>query len=646
MKRVIKIVIMVLVFGFAVVLASSCCGIQTVAYADGYELYLINNPLDISLYQYSTNGVDYYDISGSLTDFVDTFYNGITHTEPLQLFIGSEGVPLVTAETITISKDTEGYIYLENDFASTVPLQEFNRDVTIAMRSAIILSADADLTVNQALITTDGARAITQRSTGTLTVNGLSDSTVIHSINRAVPTYGGTIFVDYVASALPAYVQNGGSILNSADHAYSSAILNYSNRDLYINGGNVVSTPSGNPFAEYGMGETAAIRNVSDGVIYISETPGNPTVIASANASVYYMGVIHLSGVATGKTTLDISGGTIINYNQNSTYAKRCYAIYTVNPNNISISDATVTNMGGYAVNNAGQGDITIQNSTIDNSAMSFNIPAIYMPGGVLDIAESTVSSAAYYAAAIQADTGNVYLDNATIEGASDTYGCLHLGSGNLRVTDTVLVNESQVKMYFSAAENNLLFDDFSIIGNFNVNIKMIDDDISTPTDQKSYSIEAVDNTYSDKYFRAWYEDSAHYSDSAEITAASIPIGALLRIHVENVYQFIQDPDMQHGSLFAHTPIKTFKGLTVNLVFRPDTAYYLHEAYYYDATEQKVGIYLHSGDNYTATPYIEAVMPEGDHTVFADFRPVPITVGVNDVIATYGDNIRLWANIN
>ncbi|MDD3947350.1 MAG: hypothetical protein PHI19_05885, partial [Clostridia bacterium] len=42
----------------------------------------------------------------------------------------------------------------------------------------------------------------------------------------------------------------------------------------------------------------------------------------------------------------------------------------------------------------------------------------------------------------------------------------------------------------------------------------------------------------------------------------------------------------------------------------------------------------------------EAVMPEGDHTVFADFRPVPITVGVNDVIATYGDNIRLWANIN
>lgn len=645
MKRATKIVLFVLVIGLAVVLASSFCGGQPVADAAGnYQLHIINNPLDVSLYQYSTDGTTFADGVLPLTSFVNDYYAALPSDAQVDLFVGSVSSQFVTAQTITVSKDTTARLYLDNNYASTVPSDAYNREVTIATNDAIILAGQANLTIISGRITTDGSVAIAQRSTGTLAVQGGVNETVIHSQNLARPTYGGTIFIDSLQSAHPSYIQSGGTITNSAVSPYTAAIFSNSSRSIHILDGRVVSTPAATPTDNFGLGEAMAIHSISDGTINIS---GSGTLIATANALAYYNGTIKLSGAATGKTTLNITGGSIINNNTNLTYAQRCNTIFVTNPNKISISGAHIYNACGYAIHNSSNQDVAISNSsTISNhSAVAHDISAIYMAGGNLSVSHSEVASSAPYKAAIDTPSSNVLISYSSISAASNAYGCLKLGGGDLVIEGSLLNNAYGTKIFIGKAANNIMLDNFQINGNPEVDVT-ISCDGALASYTSEFTVTAADNSGSSKYFRHWNNMGAHYSDSHSINAAMLPVAAVLSITAEDVYSFTGDPDITNGYLADQTPTKTFAGRTTALKFNAANAYYLYEAYYTDSLSQKVSLYLHNG-SYAGSTTIDAIMPAGGAVVCADFRPIPLSVTLANLTAVFGgSNIRLQAVIN
>ena len=107
MNRVLKVVVVLLVLGFAFMLAAAGLGRESAANADiAYSLYIINNPDDVSAYQYSVNGTDYEDVTLPLSDFVSGFYSALPDGEALYLYIGTADTPLVTPESIPVYKDT------------------------------------------------------------------------------------------------------------------------------------------------------------------------------------------------------------------------------------------------------------------------------------------------------------------------------------------------------------------------------------------------------------------------------------------------------------------------------------------------------------------------------------------------------------
>lgn len=430
MNRVLKVVVVLLVLGFAFMLAAAGLGRESAANADiAYSLYIINNPDDVSAYQYSVNGTDYEDVTLPLSDFVSGFYSALPDGEALYLYIGTADTPLVTPESIPVYKDTIARIYLENTFASTVAPEEYNRDIVIALMSAVRTEGSASLTVNNSYIITDGAKAIHHKSAGTLTING--DDTLIASPSESLPTFGGTIHIDEGNAPVTAYIQNGGTIINSGLKPDSAAIMNESQRDIYINWGKVLSNPADDPLnpQKYGMGDTIAIFNVYDGVINIGQPLGKETLIATASSSNYYMGTIKLAGTAPLKTTLILTGGEIINNNTTPNFAGRCYTIYALKPNNMYIAGANLINNRGYVIYNEGKGDLHI----VDTSIFGSGINTIYMKGGKVTASGLSIAgSLTDYA--IKSDKGDIDLTNCVIANGGPG---VYTGEGHIALYDT-----------------------------------------------------------------------------------------------------------------------------------------------------------------------------------------------------------------
>lgn len=433
MNRVLKVVVVLLVLGFAFMLAAAGLGRESAANADiAYSLYIINNPDDVSAYQYSVNGTDYEDVTLPLSDFVSGFYSALPDGEALYLYIGTADTPLVTPESIPVYKDTIARIYLENTFASTVAPEEYNRDIVIALMSAVRTEGSASLTVNNSYIITDGAKAIHHKSAGTLTING--DDTLIASPSESLPTFGGTIHIDEGNAPVTAYIQNGGTIINSGLKPDSAAIMNESQRDIYINWGKVLSNPADDPLnpQKYGMGDTIAIFNVYDGVINIGQPLGKETLIATASSSSYYMGTIKLAGTAPLKTTLILTGGEIINNNTTPNFAGRCYTIYALKPNNMYIEGANLINNRGYVIYNEGKGDLHI----VDTSIFGSGINTIYMKGGKVTASGLSIAgSLTDYA--IKSDEGNIGIEDSSV--SNSLGGAVYAAYGNIRITDSLI---------------------------------------------------------------------------------------------------------------------------------------------------------------------------------------------------------------
>ncbi|HOK81339.1 MAG TPA: immunoglobulin domain-containing protein [Clostridia bacterium] len=433
MNRVLKVVVVLLVLGFAFMLAAAGLGRESAANADiAYSLYIINNPDDVSAYQYSVNGTDYEDVTLPLSDFVSGFYSALPDGEALYLYIGTADTPLVTPESIPVYKDTIARIYLENTFASTVAPEEYNRDIVIALMSAVRTEGSASLTVNNSYIITDGAKAIHHKSAGTLTING--DDTLIASPSESLPTFGGTIHIDEGNAPVTAYIQNGGTIINSGLKPDSAAIMNESQRDIYINWGKVLSNPADDPLnpQKYGMGDTIAIFNVYDGVINIGQPLGKETLIATASSSSYYMGTIKLAGTAPLKTTLILTGGEIINNNTTPNFAGRCYTIYALKPNNMYIAGANLINNRGYVIYNEGKGDLHI----VDTSIFGSGINTIYMKGGKVTASGLSIAgSLTDYA--IKSDEGNIGIEDSSV--SNSLGGAVYAAYGNIRITDSLI---------------------------------------------------------------------------------------------------------------------------------------------------------------------------------------------------------------
>lgn len=433
MNRVLKVVVVLLVLGFAFMLAAAGLGRESAANADiAYSLYIINNPDDVSAYQYSVNGTDYEDVTLPLSDFVSGFYSALPDGEALYLYIGTADTPLVTPESIPVYKDTIARIYLENTFASTVAPEEYNRDIVIALMSAVRTEGSASLTVNNSYIITDGAKAIHHKSAGTLTING--DDTLIASPSESLPTFGGTIHIDEGNAPVTAYIQNGGTIINSGLKPDSAAIMNESQRDIYINWGKVLSNPADDPLnpQKYGMGDTIAIFNVYDGVINIGQPLGKETLIATASSSSYYMGTIKLAGTAPLKTTLILTGGEIINNNTTPNFAGRCYTIYALKPNNMYIAGANLINNRGYVIYNEGKGDLHI----VDTSIFGSGINTIYMKGGKVTASGLSIAgSLTDYA--IKSDKGDIGIEDSSV--SNSLGGAVYAAYGNIRITDSLI---------------------------------------------------------------------------------------------------------------------------------------------------------------------------------------------------------------
>jgi len=286
---------------------------------------------------------------------------------------GNNGVTIINSSTgkITVSGDAAvisantnsslGTIYLSGGTAGITVLEITGGTVSNtagnADASTIYNNAAGTITINGGTVSAISGSAIRSNSTGKVTISG---NAMVTSTNIA--SIGGTILLSGNTDGTVLEIL-GGIVKNTHDE-YGSAVSNYATGTVNISGG-AVSSIGGTAFSNQSTGPLnisggtvsaesgIAVNNNSTGKITVSGT----ALVTSANTNAS-TGTIFLNG--RGQTVLEITGGTVSN-TSNAAAARN--AIFNARDGAIIISGGTVSTAsttGNYAVNNTGNGTVTI----------------------------------------------------------------------------------------------------------------------------------------------------------------------------------------------------------------------------------------------------------------------------------------------
>jgi len=624
MKKVIKILILMLVFVLAVFFAASCrqecdCGDchgdNCAAHAATAGLYVYNDPSNPGGTMYSYNGIDFNQITGDPVAFVNAYYTAMPAMDSLNLWFGEEGKPIVTDTALHVIRDTQAEINIQNSFASSLDPLTHDYEELIAGSSAVVLSGSADLTIYKGYIITDGVRAITQSSTGTLTISGELLENYIY--DTMVASSGAvTVYLDNVVSSDPAYIQFGAQVLNNSDSNTSSVLYNASGRNVIINGGFLAGVPATYPYTlaeeEYGYGRANVIRNLYDGAIFIDETDAlRPLSIVSINT---VMGVISLEGDAPGKTVLTLDNGYMFNANEDVLLSSTSYFIFSTAECNIAITDSLFGTLAGYGLYKTGGGEVVLTNCEI----AGFNQSAIYTEDVNLDIVGC-----------------QLYAEN------SD---CIHAVGGSLFIS-----SENGTEFSLSASgswlrlEGDIVCDIFDIhlIGDNRASILLDPDNAEWAV----FRVEEISGAT--EFFRYWGMDGYAIISSNPISinrlsflpSQTFPITIIL----EEKYTLTPDVGIAHGTIGETTPATIFENDTAAVSLSPESGYYLEMLFYYEAG-LPVTLYSHTAANYDFTS-VNIVMPGQDVTVSAIFSPIPVSATMDDAEVDYPDTVTLTPSV-
>jgi len=241
-----------------------------------------------------------------------------------------------TRVTFNNTGRTWGAVTLTGKITSAVSISTYG---VIHIDGNVSVTSTADITNTD---TTSGGIAISNYSTGTLTITG-----------GTVQATGNNMAVLYNSSTGTVNI-SGGTVQATT----GTAVRNNSTGTVNISGGTVSAT-TGN-----------AVRNGSTGKITVSQSGATPTLITSANTS-SSNGTIFLAAPSSDDTNarLEITGGTVQN-----TSTTTGNAIRNNSTGSVTISGGTVSKAGtgNYAVYKGGTGEVTITGATIVGNNYGF----------------------------------------------------------------------------------------------------------------------------------------------------------------------------------------------------------------------------------------------------------------------------------
>jgi hypothetical protein len=617
MKKVVRILILLLVSVSAVLIAASCgkdcfCDKRregsVPAYAsDASSLYVRNDPSVPGGCMYSNNGVDFYQLTGDPVVFVNTYCSGLPEDELFYLYFGEEGSPICTLSTITITRNTIAEIYLFDIYASSIDPLDPEYAEKIAGSSAIAILGSSDLTIRKGDIATDGARAITHQSAGTLVIDSSEYQLTGYDTRIRSASPVATILIEDIMSDSEAYLQYGGSVFNSSDDPGASVVLNASGRNIYVYGGILAAMPSAHPEEEdyIGYGFSNVIRNLSDGSIHIEELqPEKWIFIASSNTRT---GVISLNAGAEGNILLSAAGAEIVNRNTDVLAADTAYTVFSPGTGNIILVAC----------------DVAISAGT-----------AIYKTQGQLSLEDSYIASG--YGAAIVAQDIRLTLINCRICSESSPYGALHLAGGTI-IADSSQFSNASAGMLLTLEEQFLAgFDGRGLQGN---NLAII----TAEKENESIVLRVSAADGAEEFFRCWQAEGGFCSFQNPIALAEIPSGMMLTLHMEPKYALTPEAGIANGAVTGTLPASAFAGDTMTVFVRPDSGYYLQSMYYFSGS-LPVSLYEHAGSSYDFSS-ADITMPAENIVVTAVFSPIPIDASMENAEADYPDSATLAPSV-
>jgi len=270
----------------------------------------------------------------------------ITGGEVRNIAPGNTGIAIfnASAEDITISDgkvESATGTALRNNHTGDVDIS--GGKVESSTGTAIINNHTGNIRITGGDIVVSDGVAIRNVSDGIITI---SNTATVYS-NNSTATEGTIVLESGTSNTNPRLVINGGVVNNHNGSPNAAAVINHSDGEINMSDGGIVTVggisiknestgvvniSGGRPISNQGI----AIRSNNAGVINIS----NSAHIQSANSSAT-SGSIVLSG----SSVLNISGGTVDNYNDTSGLA-----IYSTSTGTIAITGGTVLSISGVAI--------------------------------------------------------------------------------------------------------------------------------------------------------------------------------------------------------------------------------------------------------------------------------------------------------